>query len=89
MQLRSARLQTIAAMWDRIRTRWLIACGVLANRVGWPLIVRPAEYSSTLGVKVSVRRSEMFTVVTVNGIQVFFRRLTGRIDGVGLAPSAD
>ena len=82
-------MQTIAGMWNRIRIRWLIACGWLANRTGWPLLIRPTEYSSKLGVKVSVRRSELFTIVTVDGIEVFFRRLTGRIDGVGLAPSAD
>jgi hypothetical protein len=42
-----------------------------------------------LGVTVSVGRSDLFTIVTVNGIRIFFRRLTGRIDGVGVAPSAD
>ena len=76
-------------MWTRIRLRWLIASGRLANRIGWPLVIRPTEYSSQLGVTVSVKASDMFTIVTVNGIRVFFRRFTGHVDGVGFTPSTE
>ena len=39
---------------------------------------------------VSVRCGPLFTVVTVNGINVYFYRLTGGIDGVGSAkPGGD
>jgi hypothetical protein len=31
----------------------------------------------------------LFTVVTVNGVNVYFYRLTGRIDGVGSSPPGD
>ena len=72
-----------------MKLRWLIACGRVANRIGWPLLIRPSDYTSQTGVYVSVRRSDLFTEVTVNGIRVFFRRLTGKIDGVGFTPSAD
>jgi hypothetical protein len=30
----------------------------------------------------------LFTVVTVNGVNVYFYRLTGRLDGVGTPPPA-
>jgi len=76
-------------MWTRLKVRWLIAWGSLANRVGWPLVIRRSEYSSQMGVTVSVRASTLFTEVNVNGIRVFFRRLSGKIDGVGMTPSAD
>jgi len=31
----------------------------------------------------------LFTVVTVNGVNVYFYRLTGRIDGVGSSVPGD
>jgi len=38
---------------------------------------------------VSVRSTNLFTVVVVNGVQVYFYRLSGHIDGVGFTPSSD
>jgi hypothetical protein len=76
-------------MWDRLRVRWLVACGRLANLIRWPCVIRRCEYSSQLGITVSVRSTNLFTVVVVNGVQVYFYRLTGHIDGVGFTPSSD
>jgi len=75
-------------MWERLRLMWLRTTGWLANLLGWPCVVRPCEYTSRLA-SVSVRCGPLFTVVTVNGINVYFYRLTGRIDGVGSSPLRD
>jgi hypothetical protein len=69
----------------RLRLRLLDWAGKLANLAGMPCIVREGEYSSpSAGVTVRVRSSSLFTVVTVNGVDVYFYRLTGGIDGVGV-----
>ncbi len=63
--------------------------GQLANLAGLPCWVSPGEYrASVMTAVVTVRRSSLYTVVTVNGLDVYFHRLTGKIDGVGasLAP---
>ena len=69
-------------MWARLRLLWMKASGAVANVTGWPCVVRPCEYNGLASV--SVRCTGLFTVVTVNGIHVYFQRGTGRFDGVGL-----
>ena len=82
-------MQRFSRMWSGLRPRWLTVCGWLAN-LGFPCVVRETQYESAAhGVSVRVRVSKLFTVVTVNGVDVYFYRLTGRIDGVGFSPSAD
>ena len=73
-------------MWEHLRILWMKACGKIANLIGWPCVVRPCEYTSRLA-SVSVRCTNLFTVVTVNGVHVYFHRGTGRFDGVGLNSS--
>lgn len=64
--------------------------GVVANLAGMPGIVRDCDYRSEgLDVCVRVRRSPLFTTVTVNGIDVYFYRLTGGIDGVGTSAAGN
>ena len=56
----------------------------MANLAGLPGFVRECDYhSESLGVAVRVRMNPRFTVITVNGVDVYFYRLTGYIDGVG------
>lgn len=76
-------------MLARFRLAWLRFWGGLANLAGFPGVVREGEYQSELGVTVKVRKSALFTVVTVNGVDVFFYRLSGGIDGVGFSPTSD
>jgi hypothetical protein len=66
-----------------LRIGWRNICGTVANRLGWPCLVRPCEYRSNLA-SVSVRCTNLFTVVTVNGVHVYFQRGTGTFDGVGM-----
>jgi hypothetical protein len=64
--------------------KWLRFWGRVANLAGLPGIVRECDYySEGLGVTVKVRMNPRFTVITVNGVDVSFYRLTGYIDGVG------
>jgi hypothetical protein len=64
--------------------------GRLVNWLGWPGFVQECDYrASAANVRVKVRKSPLYTVVTVNGMDVYFGRLTGRIDGIGLTPTSD
>lgn len=61
--------------------------GRLLNLAGFPAIVRECDYRShALNAVVKVKRLELFTVVSVNGLDVYFNRFTGAIDGVGANP---
>lgn len=68
--------------WLRLGFR--VGLGKLFNLAGIPGIVRKCDYSaSTTDAQVSVRVRELFTIVTVNGLEIYFHRLTGTIDGIG------
>ncbi len=74
----------------RVRLGWLSFWGWLANLAGWPCVVREGRYESpALGASVRVRSSSLYTVVTVNGLDVYFYRLSGGLDGVALSPTSD
>ena len=61
--------------------------GKLLNLMGWPSPVRESNYESpALNAQVSVKKLELYTVVSVNGLDVYFDRLTGAIKGVGCSP---
>ena len=64
--------------------------GRIVNLSGAPGFVRPCDYkASVCEGNVSVRIGPLFTVVTVNDLDVYFHRLTGTIDGVGLSQISD
>jgi len=76
-------IKVVAVRW--YWKKWLRFCGRVVNLAGLPGIVRECDYySESLGVVVRVRMNPGFTVITVNGVDVYFYRLTGEIDGVGL-----
>ena len=59
--------------------------GRLLSAVGAPGFVRECKYKSTeIGVAVSVRVGPLYSVVSVNGVDVYFHRITGELDGVGV-----
>ena len=69
--------------WCRLRIR--VALGILFNLVGIPGLVRECEYhASVADAHVKVRVRDLFTIVEVNGVEIYFHRLTGSIDGVGV-----
>jgi hypothetical protein len=62
---------------------WL---GNVANAVGIPGLVRNVEYRSALdGTTVSVKRGCLYTVISVNGAEVYVRRFGGSIDAVAFS----
>lgn len=64
--------------------------GKVFNRLGCPGFVRDCDYEAVnFKGTVRVRRGRLFTVISVNGLNIYFRRLTGRIDGVGFVPLPD
>ena len=68
--------------------RWIVrSLGRLFNLASLPGFVRQGIYRSRLGEKIRVRVSPMFTEISVKGISVFFDRLTGRFDGIGVTPA--
>jgi len=74
----------------RIRLRaiwtWIVgALGRVLNSLRVPGFVREGRYKSRLGERIRVRVSPLFTVINVRGLNVFFDRLTGRVDGVSLS----
>ena len=72
-------------MWNRIKHSWLAGFGRLANLAGLPCFIREGIYHSpSLDVAVNVRASDLFTVICVNGVDVYFYRLTGAFDGAGV-----
>jgi len=69
--------------WSYIKF-WI---GRLANLAGYPAILRECNYGSeALNASVRVKRLELYTLVSVNGLDVYFNRFTGVIDGVGASP---
>jgi hypothetical protein len=82
-------IATGADVWARLQLSWARFWGRVANLVGIPAFVRECDYRSSLGVVVRVRKGRLFTVVTVDDVEIFFYRLTGRIDGVALSSPPD
>ncbi len=75
--------------WLRLRLR--VLAGKIYNLGGAPGFVRDCDYAATAhDVRVLVKAGELFTIITVNGLDIYFHRLTGSIDGIGLsgAPSS-
>jgi hypothetical protein len=62
--------------------KWLAG---IANVLGFPGLIRDSDYTSDDSrISVRVRRGLAFTVVTVNNVDIYFQRWSGRVDGVGL-----
>jgi hypothetical protein len=64
--------------------------GSFMNSLRVPGFVRECKYKSTeTATTVSVRLSPLYTVISVNGADVYFHRVTGAIDGVGVTQVSD
>jgi len=65
------------------------AIGWLLNWLGFPgFLYDDASVALNSNTSVSVHRGPFFTVVTINGLDIYFHRLTGKIDGIGLNPAS-
>jgi hypothetical protein len=66
--------------------QWL---GSMMNAIGAPAFIRETDYRSrTYGTRVCVKRGALFTVISVNGIDVYVCRFTGVIEGIGFTQAA-
>ena len=77
-------------VWSWIRLRARVLSGRLYNLAGVPGIIAECDYDASVSeARIKVRAGDMFTIVSVNNLDIYFHRLTGSIDGVGLsgAPS--
>lgn len=63
--------------------------GRLLDVLGMPGFIQAGHYKSMFGPEVIVRRGAFSTVVCVNGLQISFSRLTGRLIEVGYDPGVD
>ena len=70
-------------MKSRLRLAFLIGMGKLFNLAGIPPMVCEVETIGIGGVPVKVKVSDLYTIISVGGYDLFFRRLTGRWDGTG------
>jgi hypothetical protein len=71
-----------------MRTLVRLWVGKLLVVLGIPGIVVNQSYeAATARAKVRVHLGPLFSVVSVNGLDVYFHRLTGKIDGVGFNPA--
>jgi len=60
--------------------------GRVLNAIGVPGVLVPGAYEAGIGeASVRITLGPLFTVVSVNGVDVYFHRLTGAIDGVGFS----
>lgn len=59
--------------------------GRIFNLAGVPGLVRECSYSASVAdTQIYVKKSPLFTTISINGLDIYFHRLTGRIDGVGV-----
>src|SRR5262245_45054031 len=75
-----ATAQRVATAWTLLRL-W---AGMLLKELGVAGVVQAGRYQAGIGdVSVRVTLGPLFTVVSVNGVDVYLNRFTGVIDGVG------
>lgn len=75
------------------RYRYLVVCDWCRNTLGRlldllrvPGLVREMSHGDKLtNSYISVKYSRLFTIVHVNGVDYYFRRLTGKFDGTGMS----
>ena len=72
-------------MWTPARL-WV---GKLLTLLRIPGIIADQTYDAAITrATVRVHLGPLFSVVSVNGLDVYFHRLTGKIDGVGFSPAS-
>lgn len=73
-----------ASRWETIKTRLREAMGRFLNRRRVAGAVQPINFNDPLtGNHIEVVINPLFTVLSVNGRDYYFKRLTGRFDGTG------
>lgn len=85
----SADLKPISgiALWrTRLRDKVLLGLGRLVRHLCLPGFVSNVSFDDLVtGQHFSVRSNLLFTVISVDGRDYYFHRLTGKFDGTGYA----
>jgi hypothetical protein len=70
--------------WAWVRCNLRLALGILFNLAGIPGLIKDCDYEAGVAdARIKVRVRDLFTIIEVNGLEIYFHRLTGAIDGVG------
>ncbi len=81
---RREHLISVFTVFHLIPMRVRVIFGALCNVAGIPGLIRNCDYEGGItDASIRVRVGEMYTVITVNGLDIYFHRTTGEIDGVG------
>ena len=73
-------------MWLRLRL-WI---GRILNLGGFPGFIRDGSYSAKgCKAEISVTVTPLFTIIRVNSLDVYFHRITGKVDGIGFNQTSD
>jgi hypothetical protein len=77
----------LGASWlEKIRGELKQGLGRFLNVLRFPGLVKPLEIHDTLtGTYIQVRVSGFFTVISIDGRDFYFKRLTGKYDGSGMS----
>lgn len=73
---------TVRILVSRIRLWMRVLFGRMYNLAGIPGLVSDCSYSGAKA-EITVKQGDLFTIISVNGLDIYFHRLTGSIDGVG------
>ncbi len=67
-----------------------IILGQLLNAFRIPGLIAECDYEAGIcKANIKVRYGPLFTIISVNGLDIYFRRLTGQIGGVGFNQISD
>lgn len=81
------RFRAVGAWSKLLRSYLRRLLGTLLNLAGAPGIVREGDYHDpSAQLTVRVRKYRSFTVISVNGLNIHFRRFTGKLDSIGTSP---
>jgi hypothetical protein len=79
----------IVPLKKRVLLRLRVWLGKLLNAIGFPGITADGEYDAGICKgKIQVKRTPLFTVVSVNELEIYFHRLTGQIKSVGFSEAS-
>jgi hypothetical protein len=82
---RAAAARQGATKWQIFVGRTQERLGRLLQRLGIPGAVRNVTIKDALtGQEIAVHVGVLFTCISVNGRDYYFRRLTGKFDGTGM-----
>lgn len=71
--------------WLRFKDAFKVSLGATLNRFGLPGGVKDVEFEDQVtGQRVQIRVGALFTQISINGRDYYFRRISGKYDGTGM-----